>query len=62
VVADIEYVGNLQEIVELNYGGPCVIVLFCKFVKANYCGQYTTIKKDRWGFTLANFARHESCG
>jgi hypothetical protein len=29
VIADIEYVGNVQEIVELNYGRLCVVVLMC---------------------------------
>lgn len=57
VMADIEYVGHLEEIIELNYGGLCVVVLICSWVKANYRGNAATIKKDRWGFTVANFAR-----
>jgi len=57
VVADIEYVGELHEIVELNYRGLCVLVLFCKWVKANYARNGATVKKDKWGFTLANFNR-----
>ena len=28
ILADVEYVGQLQEIVELNYGGLCVIVCY----------------------------------
>lgn len=59
MMADIEYVRNLQEIVELKYKGHCVIVLFCKFVKANYCTQLAMVKNDRWRFTLANFIRHK---
>ena len=57
VVADVEYVGHLEEIVELNYRGLCVIVLFCSWVKANYEGNSRTVKKDIWGFTLANFSQ-----
>ena len=55
IMADVEYVGQLQEIVEVNYGGLCVIVLLCKWIKANYRGHNATMKKDRWGFNLANF-------
>ena len=57
VVGDVEYVGQLEEIVELNYRGLCVIVLFCSWVKANYQGSSAIVKKDRWGFTLANFSQ-----
>jgi hypothetical protein len=53
----VEYVGELHEIVELNYRGLCVVVLLCKWVKAIYEGHTATVKKDAWGFTLANFNR-----
>ena len=58
VMADVEYIGQLQEIAEVNYGGLCVIVLLCKWIKANYRGHNATMKKDRWGFNLANFCNH----
>lgn len=57
VVADVEYVGCLHEIVELNYGGLCVIVLLCGWLKAISEGNNATMKKDKWGFMLANFQR-----
>jgi len=57
VEADVEYVGHIEEILELNYRRHCVVVLVCDFVKANYRGQNATIKKDKWGFTLANYER-----
>ena len=57
VVADVEYVGELHEIVEVNYGGLYVIVHLCSWMKANYKGNNATVKKDQWGFTLANFER-----
>ena len=57
VMADVEYVGHIEEILELNYRRHCVVVLVCDFVKANYRGENATIKKDKWGFTLANYAR-----
>ena len=31
------------------------MVLVCDWVKANYRGRTATVKKDEWGFTLANF-------
>lgn len=55
VMANLEYVGELHEIIEVNYNGLCVIVLLCKWVKANYKGNNATVKRDKWGFTLANF-------
>lgn len=55
--ADLEYVGHIEEILELNYRRHCVAVLVCDFVKANYVGENATIKRDKWGFTLANYDR-----
>jgi len=55
VDADLEYVGQILEIVELNYRGHCVVLLVCDWVKAHYRGRNATVKKDEWGFTMANF-------
>ena len=57
VHADMEYVGHIEEILELNYRRHCIVVLVCNFVKANYRGKNATIKKDKWGFTLANYEK-----
>lgn len=57
VLADVEYVGQVHEIIEVNYGRLCVIVLFCSWIKANYRGNSATMKRDKWGFNLANFAQ-----
>jgi hypothetical protein len=38
VNVDVEYVGYVEEILELNYGTTCVIVLLCHWVRANYRG------------------------
>ena len=57
VNAAVEYVGHIEEILELNYRRHCLVVLVCDFVKANYRGENATIKKDKWGFTLANYSR-----
>lgn len=57
VNADVEYVGHIEEILELNYRRHCLVVLVCDFVRANYAGGNGTIKRDRWGFTLANYDR-----
>jgi hypothetical protein len=47
VNADVEYVGHIEEILELNYRHHCLVVLFCDFVKANYMGENATMKKDK---------------
>ena len=57
IQADVEYVGHIEEILELNYKRHCLVVLVCDFVKANYRGENATIKRDKWGFTLANYSR-----
>lgn len=50
VSVDVEYVGHIEEILELNYRRHCLVVLVCDFVRANYVGGNATIKRDRWGF------------
>ena len=55
VHANLEYIGQILEIVELNYGRHCTVLLICEWVKANYRGRNATVKKDEWGFTMANF-------
>jgi hypothetical protein len=55
VDANLEYIGQILEIVELNYGRHCTVLLVCDWVKANYRGRNATVRKDEWGFTLANF-------
>ena len=57
VNADVEYVGHIEKILELNYRHHYLVVLVCNFVKANYIGDNATIKKDRWGFTSVNYGR-----
>jgi len=31
------------------------VILVYEWVKVNYKGRNTTLKKDEWGFTMANF-------
>ena len=57
VIAPVEYVGHLEEIVELNYTVFRQVVLIGTWVKANYRGANATVKKDNFGFTIANFAQ-----
>ena len=57
VNADVEYVGYIEEILELNYRHHCLVVLVCDFVKANYVGENATIKKDKWSFMLVNYGK-----
>ena len=57
VLAALEYVGYLDEIVELEYGAVRQTVLIGTWVQANYRGQNATVKRDKWGFTIANVSR-----
>jgi hypothetical protein len=53
IKAYLEYVGWIEEKLELDYGTTCVIVLF--WVKANYKGTRAIMKQYEYGFTLVNF-------
>ena len=59
---DLQYIGEIQKIVELDYGRHCVVLLVCDWVKANYRGRNATVKKDEWGFTMANFRSRVAFG
>jgi hypothetical protein len=56
-VALIEYVGWIEEILELDYWRFQTIVLLCNWMVANYKGSTTIVKRDEYGFTLMNFER-----
>jgi hypothetical protein len=55
IEAEVEYVGYVEEILELKYGTTCVIVLLCNWVRVNHRGVGATMKRDEYGFTLVNF-------
>jgi hypothetical protein len=55
-VVNIEYVGTVEEILELDYRSHCCLVLVCDWVKAKYGGPAATIERDDYGFTRANFS------
>jgi hypothetical protein len=44
VLAKLECVGWIEEILELNYGVLNVVVLLCDWVKVNYIGSSATVK------------------
>ncbi len=54
--AKLEYVGWVEEILELNYGVLNIVVLLCNRVKANYIGNNATMKWNEYDFTFVNFS------
>jgi len=50
-----EYVGYIEEILELDYRNHCTTVLVCDWIKATRDARYPNIQRDRYGFTIANF-------
>ena len=56
-MVQVEYVGWVEEILELDYGQFQVIVFLCNWVKAISQGPGATMKRDEYGFTLVNFNR-----
>jgi hypothetical protein len=52
VDANLEYIGQILEIVELNYGRHCTVLLVCDWVKANYRGRNATRSIHGWGTTF----------
>jgi hypothetical protein len=56
MLAKLEYIRWVEESLEFNYGVLKTIVLLCNWVKVNYNGNCATMKRDKYGFTLVNFA------
>ena len=54
VFAPVEYVGKVEEILDLDYGRFRTSVMLCNWVQAT-CN---TMKRDEYGSTLVNFNRH----
>ncbi len=52
MVAKLEYVVGVEEILELNYGILNFVVLLCNWVKANYVGSSAMVKRDEYGSLL----------
>lgn len=57
IMAAVEYVGHLDEIVELDYSIVKQVIMIGTWVRANYRGASATVKRDEWGFTIANFSQ-----
>ena len=52
-----EYVGYIEEILELDYRNHCTTVLVCDWVRTSQDSRHPNIERDRYGFTVANFNR-----
>jgi hypothetical protein len=57
-----EYLGWIEEILELNYRDHCVVVLACKWVKARTTRPNPTVVCDKYGFTSANISERTVVG
>jgi hypothetical protein len=55
ILVKLEYVGWIEEILELHYGVFNIIVFFCNWVKANFTWNSATIKRNKYSFTFDNF-------
>jgi hypothetical protein len=56
-----EYVGWVEEILELDYKGHCVVVL-CSWIKGRYTGPNPTIRRDEYGFLEARLSSSSLIG
>ena len=50
-----EYVGYIEEILELDYRNHCTTVLVCDWVCPSVDPRHPNITRDQYGFTVANF-------
>jgi hypothetical protein len=55
MVASIEFVGWIKEILELDYGRFQIVIFFCNWVVVNYEGFVAIVKCDEHGFIIMNF-------
>jgi hypothetical protein len=56
MLAKLEYISWVEKSLELNYRVLKIVVLLCNWVKLNYSGNSATMKRNKYGFTLVNFA------
>jgi hypothetical protein len=54
-MASLEYVGWIEEILELDYGKFQTIIFLCNSLVATYEDTNAKMKCDDYGFTLLNF-------
>jgi hypothetical protein len=54
-MASLEYVGWIEEILELDYGMFQTIVFICNWVVENYGSSNAIVKCDEYAFILVNF-------
>jgi hypothetical protein len=52
-----EYIGWIEEILELEYRSHCCVVLVCSWVRAYPEREGASIIHDKYGFTLGNFEK-----
>jgi hypothetical protein len=57
-----EYIGWIEEILELEYHIHCCVVLVCSWVRASPEVGGACVSHDRYGFTVGNFARTNPLG
>jgi hypothetical protein len=50
----MEYVGWIEEILELNYRSHCVILLMCSWVSTKLDDANSKMRRDRYDFAMAN--------
>jgi hypothetical protein len=54
-MVSLEYVGWIEEILEVDFGRFQTVLLLCNWVVANYGGSNATMKHDQYGFTSMHF-------
>lgn len=55
-----DYVGYIEEILELDYRNHCTTVLVCDWVRAGNDVRFPHVQRDRYGFAVANFNHMDS--
>ena len=56
-IADLEYIGWIDEILGIDYGNFKIILLYCTWVQVTTIGAKATMKQDEYGFTLLKVDR-----
>jgi hypothetical protein len=53
IMANMNYVGVLKEIIVVSYGGLCHVVMRCSWILVNTCGN-ATMKLNEYGSWMVN--------
>jgi hypothetical protein len=60
-VDSVEYIGWMEEILELNYRSHCCIVVLCSWIPGTLGIRNAKVEKDKYGFLFGELHQNYVC-